>query len=109
MGMAATNARPTKMCCASSGLCHSRITKVTAKIYAIGTRRLAASPATNTLVFCTIVFKCDVFTPRPALNISVASMIMRSDTWIFAWKIVTSPKLTFRIHKPTTGKTVAMA
>ena len=57
IGMAATKASPTRMSCASSGLCQSYRRRPTQKIKTIGIRRLAASPAANTHTFCTRDFK----------------------------------------------------
>jgi hypothetical protein len=54
-------------------------------------------------------FNCDVFTPNPALNMSVARRSRSNETWILVWNNWTSPKETFLIHKPTVGKTAAMA
>jgi hypothetical protein len=70
---------------------------------------LAASPANNTSFFCMTARKCDVLTPTPALNMSVASRTKSNETWMFVLKIETSPKAIFLIHKPPTGKTAAMA
>jgi hypothetical protein len=40
---------------------------------------------------------------------SVARRSRSNETWIFVWKIGTSPKLTFLIHNPAAGKTAALA